>query len=73
MKFYIVTLFLLSACSSSNQHRQPAVEKEICFDYSENTIICNTGDKCYLSNIMGTYSKNISCKEFDKKNPLKKD
>ena len=70
MKYLTILLFLLASCSSGN-HRKPSVEKELCFDYNKNTIICKNENDCYLSNISGTKTKSISCDEFSKRDPRK--
>ena len=51
------------SCSKEVQ-RKPAVESEICIDYTNNTIICKNNNKCYITNVSNTQNTPISCKEF---------
>lgn len=66
MKILLLLSLILVACSS-NQERKPSVTKELCFDYDEDSLICNNNDKCYLTDVSDNYRKEISCKEFEER------
>ena len=70
---YIVSLLVLASCSTSPDDfgREPSIV-ETCFDVRKDVIVCKDKDgDCYYSNLIGTKNQDVSCDEFDKRNPMK--